>query len=169
MSTNANSEPPASDIKPRMRKCSATTKTGRPCQAWSIRNLHPPLCSVHAGRNTGAGAPHDNDNARTHGFYSTNFSLAEVTALLSHANTDNLLDEIALARILTDRLHNYLTTNDLNPSQFMTAIQLLLDATGRIAVLMRTQSTLSSDSTDTFTMALTKALDELSSRLDIPL
>lgn len=32
-----------------MRRCTATTETGRPCQAWPVRHSDPPLCKAHGG------------------------------------------------------------------------------------------------------------------------
>ena len=54
---------------PEKRKCSAVCRNGRPCQAWALVDSEPALCSVHAGKNVGAGAPKGNKNAMKHGIY----------------------------------------------------------------------------------------------------
>jgi hypothetical protein len=51
------------------RRCTAISANGRPCRAWAVHGSHPPRCAPHGGGRTPTGAPHGNQNARTHGFY----------------------------------------------------------------------------------------------------
>ena len=90
------------------RKCTATTKTGLPCNAWAVHNTEPALCSAHAKRNQNAGAPPGNQNALKHGFYTSVLTQQEAADLLAHAQNDTIEDELALTRVMLRRLLEYL-------------------------------------------------------------
>ena len=76
------------------RPCSALTASGRHCRAWAVSGSDPPLCSAHAGRDKGAGAPFGNQNRLEHGFYSRYFTLQELADLLDTADIPALVAEI---------------------------------------------------------------------------
>ncbi len=88
-------------------KCTTTTKNGRPCNAWAIRNSSPALCASHS-HVTGGGAPVANQNATRHGFYSAVLTEQEAADLLAHAQNDTIEDELALTRVMLRRLLEYL-------------------------------------------------------------
>lgn len=90
------------------RPCTATTTAGKPCRAWAVHGTEPPLCSAHARRNTGAGAPRGNQNALKHGFYRSALTPQEVADLLTHAQNESIADELALVRVMLRRLMHYL-------------------------------------------------------------
>jgi len=73
------------------------------CRAWAVRGSDPPLCSAHAGRSLGAGAPPGNQNARTHGFYASAITRDELADILTHAADTTLDSEIAITRIALRR------------------------------------------------------------------
>jgi hypothetical protein len=100
---------------PSARRCSALNPDGQPCRAWAVRGSEPPLCSAHASRNVGAGAPPGNQNRRTHGFYSTAFDPGEVARVLDDDGFFHLDGEIACARIALRRVLAYLASDDLSP------------------------------------------------------
>ena len=55
-------------MPPQYRRCTAETKSGKPCRAWAVHDTDPPRCAIHGARATG-GAPKSNTNALTHGYY----------------------------------------------------------------------------------------------------
>lgn len=151
------------------RKCSATTKAGSPCRAWALTDSDPPLCSAHSGANEGAGAPKGNQNARTHGFYATHFTLEEINALSAHLHREQLTDEIALTRTALNRLTAYLNDLDLSHAEYLEVFDLILTATGRIASLLRINKAIAPENSDLFSNVFAIALDELSERLGVDL
>jgi hypothetical protein len=145
------------------RRCTATTKKGDPCQAWAVHGSNPPRCAAHGGGSAPVGAPQNNDNAKTHGFYATRpqdpprtidevfADLAEKQAALS-AYIDSLLyDEDAdledIARVL--KIHG------MNAS--------------RLGRLLRDRRALSGKAADGIAGAVAQALDELSTELNVDL
>jgi hypothetical protein len=82
---------------PDPRRCTSTTRSGRPCRAWAVRGTDPPAGAAHAGRNVGAGAPEANQNARTHGFYASVLDPQELADPIAYADDMTLDDEIACA------------------------------------------------------------------------
>jgi hypothetical protein len=77
------------------------------CNAWAMRDSEPPRCSPHSGK---VGAPEDNQNRLTHGFYSTAVHPEELADLASHACDATLLAEIAITRIALRRIFGMLVT-----------------------------------------------------------
>ena len=75
------------------RRCTHTTKAGRPCQAWAVHGTAPPACSIHAGLTRGGPADR-NQNARKHGFYAPGISRAELADLIYPC--DNLDSSLTL-------------------------------------------------------------------------
>jgi hypothetical protein len=158
----------------RGRKCSATTAADKPCRAWAIHGSDPPLCSAHAGRNTGAGAPPGNTNRQAHGFYASTLSEAELADLVAFSDDLTLDDEIACARVILRRLMHHL---DLDPDadrppdvdDLHKLANLALSATRTIARLLRDQRAISGDAADGIAGAIGQALDELATEWGLDL
>jgi hypothetical protein len=144
------------------RRCTATTSKGDPCKAWAVHGSDPPRCAAHGGGSSHVGAPRNNDNAETHGFYAQPqdpprtideiiADLAEKQGALS-AYIDSLLndDDTALedvARVL--KIHG------MNAS--------------RLGRLLRDKRALSGKAADGIAGAVAQALDELSTELNVDL
>ena len=82
--------------------------TGRakpgPSAAECCRDRVLPLCSAHAGRNAGAGAPPGNQNRRTHGFCASALQPEELADLVAFSGDMTLNDEIVIARVTLRRI-----------------------------------------------------------------
>jgi hypothetical protein len=148
-------------------RCSATTRAGRPCRAWAILDSRPPLCSAHSGRNKGAGAPLGSQNARKHGFYGRQLTGRELSDLVQFAGDMSLDDEIALNRVLLQRLLAALETADAET--LITIAPLILSGTRAVGRLLRDQRALSGEAADGIAGALAQALDELGTEWGIEL
>lgn len=98
----------------RKRLCSEVTKKGEACRAWAVRGTEPPLCSAHAGRNVGAGAPAGNVNALKHGIYQKFDSPEEVEEL----DRATLKEELRLLRIGLRRMAWLLERDDLSVMEY---------------------------------------------------
>lgn len=155
---------------PNRQRCTAHTLTGKQCKAWAIAQSNPPLCSAHANRNTGAGAPTGNDNALKHGFYSRTFSFQELADLLT-AQPPNLTDEIIVSRIALRRLMEAVSDPNMNPTmeQFASVCDLVFTGSRTVARLLRDQRALSGAAADGIAGAIAQALDELATELGIAL
>ena len=176
MSTNPNQ----TALTP-SRRCSQLTAGGQPCQAWAVHGSEPPLCSAHAGRNVGAGAPLGNRNRLTHGFYSTAFSLEELEDVQDHDPDSVLKSEIACARVALRRVLALLNaptvatfedghqTIVLTPADFARLVGLALQATRTVARLLRDKRALSGEAADGIASAIAQALDELSTEWGVDL
>ena len=154
------------------RPCSALTASGRRCRAWAVSGTDPPLCSAHAGRNVGAGAPMGNQNRLGHGFYSRYFSLQELADLLDTADIPALAAEISAAKIAVRRILAYLKENNgrhLPPDVFKAVIALVFIGTSTVGRLLRYQQALLDDVENVTEEAIAQALDELSERWDMDL
>jgi hypothetical protein len=149
-------------------KCSKTTATGEPCKCWAIRDTDPPICSSHAGRNVGAGAPLKNQNARTHGFYSRSYSTEEVGDLINFAFDDSLEDELAATRIAVRRVLSKLHS-DMEPKDYANLARLVLLGTRTIGRLLKDQRLLTGATTEGIAGVISQALDELNEEFDVSL
>jgi hypothetical protein len=134
----------ARDTLPGSRRCSATTAAGAPCKAWAVHapspdGPDPPLCSAHAGRNVGAGAPLGNQNRTTHGFYASVLSRNEPADILEAAGLTTLESEIACTRTALHRLLKILTESgdDLSPLDYARMASVAFHGARTIARLMR--------------------------------
>jgi len=127
------------------RRCSRPTAQGEPCQAWAVHDSDPPLCSAHAGRNIGAGAPLGNQNRLSHGFYSTSFSLEELHDVQDHDPDSWLKNEIACARVALRRVMNILADpdRDLPAWEYAKLASLAFYGARTVARLVRDQDDLS--------------------------
>lgn len=147
--------------------CSATTKAGRPCQAKPIKGSRPPLCASHSRRNKSAGPPTGNQNARKHGFYSRQLTNQELADLIAAGDDLALADEIAINRVLLQRLLAALETADAET--LATIAPIILSGTRTIGRLLRDQRALSGEAADGIAGALAQALDELSTEWGVEL
>lgn len=143
-----------------MEKCTATTKSGRPCNAWAIRGEK--LCSTHSGRNMGAGAPAGNVNRLTHGFYGRQYTQQEATDLQQLGEGNNLNDEIALLRVANRRAYSYIALNpDIPAGEFVPLFEAISSNSRAIARLLRDQKALAGEVGD----GLAEILGELEREL----
>jgi hypothetical protein len=107
------------------RKCSAVNQNGQPCQAWAIQDSNPALCSVHAGRNQGGGAPAGNKNALKHGYY-TRFFMKQELAYFEALTERSPAGELILARAMIGRLTAYVSLRGLSLEEVTAVITLIL-------------------------------------------
>ena len=139
------------------------------CRAWAIRDSDPPLCSPHSRRN--GPALLDNQNARTHGFYSRVIHSHELADLLEEAGATALESEIAIARVALRRLFGYLASAaDLRPLDYARLADVIFHGVRTIARLQRDHQTLvAAANEDLFGEAINFALDELSAEWGVEL
>lgn len=151
--------------------CSATTIKGQPCRAWAIRDSQPPLCSAHAGRNTGSGAPAGNQNRRTHGFYALDFTEQELADLVAMPEAVELIDELAAARIHLRRLILYLSEHfeAITPSTLATLSPLVTASLNTIASLARSHHLIAGNMGEGVAAAIGQALDDLGDLWEVEL
>lgn len=164
--------------KPQCTPCTHTTANGAPCKAWAIKGHDPPACAAHAGR---AKPPLGNQNARSHGFYSSALDPQELADLIAYGDDMTLDDEIACARVALRRIlalldnsniSSYEDPSDASPlthADYARLMSLALQAARTIARLLRDQRALSGDAADGLVGALATALDELSTQWGIDL
>lgn len=117
---------------------------------------------------SGAGAPDDNQNRRTHGFYSSTYTLEELADLVSHALDDSLDDELSATRVAVRRVIEQLHA-ELPAEEYARLASLVFTGANTVARLLRTQRVLSGDSADSISGAIAVALDELASEWNIDL
>ena len=156
------SKPPAT------RRCTFTTKAGRPCQAWSVHGTDPPTCASHAKLTIGAGAPLGNTNRLDHGFYSRQYTHQEMADLVTLSDNAGLDDEIASIRIATRRVMAHLK-EELDPWRFERLTKLVYGGAITIARLLRTRQMLGQDQLGPFDRIIAGVLDDISSDLEVNL
>ncbi len=160
--------------KPSKTRCTATNANGRHCRAWAVRDTDPPLCSAHAGRNVGAGAPLGNQNRTEHGFYGRILQNGELADLQRCSDQATLDDEIGLVRVtlrcVMTRLSRYdLTQDDLTNEDLTKMAGLVMTGARTLARLLCAQNTLSGRTPDSFLETIGEALDELGPELGLQL
>lgn len=148
---------------PHKKTCAATNKNGTPCRSWTLPGSL--YCSSHTlPPAPNVGAPAGNTNSLKHGAYSPHFTNDEAVRLITHAANLTLDDEIAVTRVITDRLLAYLSAN----TDDLTIIApLLLNSTRTTARLLRDKRALSGTAADGLMDAIGAALDELSTEWGI--
>ena len=117
------------------RKCSAVCRNGQPCQAWAIVDSEPALCSAHAGRSVGAGAPQGHKNAMKHGLYA-DYMTEEEIEILESMDAKSLVHELALTRIMLRRLAGYLDDEDLSMEDVLTVVPLIFTGVRTVVYLL---------------------------------
>ncbi len=164
-------------------RCTATTKNGSQCKAWSIADAQPPRCSTHAGCTKGAGAPPGNHNAETHGFYDRAYTLEELADLVANAANMTLDDEIAAVRVGIQRAMLKIKdgrTNDidkegdeyqrdLTAAEYAALASLITTGANTVARLLRARRSVSGDAADGIAGAIAQALDEIGNELGLDL
>jgi hypothetical protein len=149
------------------RKCTATTKAGRPCKAWAQRNSEPPLCRLHRDwptvveknpplPNSKQAEPH----SETETFYSRRFSSEELTAKVGLTLDRGLRGEVAITRVAIRRILTQLE-KELAPEEYARLASLLFNGARTIAQLLRAQRALSGEAAEGISGAMAQALDEL--------
>ena len=117
--------------------CIATTRAGLPCR-------RPPLrggvyCVSHMGLNRdGQGAPHGNQNHRSHGFYSAILDDDEIAGLAGLVDDQDLSGEIGLIRTLVRRIARYLNDSgrEFTVKDLATMVNLAYQGTRTVAHLI---------------------------------
>lgn len=158
---------------PDKQRCTALTASGKPCRNYAMPGST--RCRSHRDRELaprGAGAPKQNQNARTHGFYSR-FLTTEDLLSMATATGGDLLDEVAFTRVMVGKLAAMVGYSmDGEDRDVLTAVKLseaLFRGVGRIALLLKAQKALSPDSADAVTDVIAGALDELGQQWDLDL
>lgn len=151
--------------------CSHTTKAGNACRAWAASGTDPPACAAHAGLTVNAGAPLDNQNARTHGFYAQTLSEQELADLVIYAADMSLDDEIACARVALRRTLEFIRQDpdQLDRADFLHAAGLIFQGTRTIALLLLDRRALHAESADAFHSFINQVLDEVNKEWKIDL
>jgi hypothetical protein len=143
-----------------------------------MRDSDPPLCSAHAGRTVGAGAPLGNQNRRTHGFYGRILQPDEVADLEIVAEDTTIDDEIAIARIALRRVFKMLLTGatlgddpqPLSPSDQVRLLGLVFRGVGSISRVLRIRQQLPGfEENDPIHESLVAAYEELTQKWGIEL
>lgn len=106
--------------------------------------------------------------------YRTHYSDDEIARIIqSLPEPGSLNAEIELTRILIDRIMARIKSTTAGKAatteQFATLVKLSLDATGRLAILMRTNRLLSGESSDRLAQHIAGALDEISQQIGMNL
>lgn len=149
--------------------CSATAKSGAACRAFAVRDTNPPLCSAHSGRNTGAGAPKGNKNARTHGLYSRHHTIEEIDDIIDLINAaadGSLEEEIANSRIIVGRLTKALADSDIQPLEYAKLAMAAFSGMNSVARMLRDKRVLSGEAANGVSEAMARVVEELSAEWD---
>lgn len=157
-----------------MPQCTAKTRKNEPCKANALHNSNPPLCSTHSRRTRGAGAPRNNHNAETHGFYDRAYTIEELADLVAHAANMTLDDEIAAVRVGIQRAlikikDGRTNERDLTAGEYAILAGLITTGANTVARLLRAQRSVSGDAADGIAGAIAQALDEIGNELGLDL
>jgi hypothetical protein len=131
------------------RPCRATTRAGRPCQAWAVRGSDPPRCAAHAP--AGGASP---------SFYEPSPD--------DEAGEATLNGEIAIARAMVRRLLEAVQ-NGTPSGELVQLAQTCFAGTRAVAGLLRDKRALSGGAADGLMGAIGQALDELSTEWGVDL
>lgn len=92
------------------RRCQARRSDGRPCRAWAVRGSAEALCQAHGGQKPAS--------EQAHSVYDCSFTPEESEQLAKLTADLNVIDEIALNRVLLGRLMIFLRDGgQLTPDQ----------------------------------------------------
>jgi hypothetical protein len=94
----------------------------------------PALCSAHAGRNVGAGAPVGNQNGMKHGLYASMMKPEEV-ADLEIATTSTLVHELVMTRLMLRRMARYLNKEELPQKDAVEIMSIIFTGVRAVAYL----------------------------------
>ena len=144
------------------RKCGYSHKD-KQCNAWAMRDSDPPRCAAHrSDGGPGVGAPDDNQNRLTHGFYSRPVKQLET---IEDVVQDTLDRQSQLSAFLDEQM----VGGSLDVETAAKLLALHGQNASRIGRLLRDKRALSGDAADGLLGAIGQALDELSNELGIEL
>jgi hypothetical protein len=155
-------------MKPKRRKCTATTRRGTPCRNWAKHDGDPPLCAAHTGY--GALPAADQDKASSDpGFYVSALLPTEAGHVLPQGCL-SLDEEIALARVCLLRVAEALKQNgSLTPEQRIRLATLIFRGASTIARLLRDRQAVADEAGEVPAAAISRALDEVAKVLGVEL
>jgi hypothetical protein len=139
------------------RKCSATTRSGRPCRQWATLDSDPPLCPAHDKPPWLAPGGEARDDAVA-GKPPAAQAPAEVMAMIDAALIG---DELALNRVILRRLLEATEGDELAMRELVRVGRLVFRGGQAVARLLRKEEALSGQAADDVAGAIGKALDEL--------
>ena len=139
------------------RRCSATTKAGRPCLARPVRGSEPPLCAAHGGGRRPVGAPEGNENALKHGAYAKAAGPPDLTGRIHDLDRK------------IQGLSGYIDDLDEKKERehYAELLALYGQLISRLGRLMRDQRAISGEAADGIAGAIAQALDELTTEMGI--
>ena len=142
-------------------RCTATTRAGKPCQAWAVADTEPPTCAAHGGTGNRPGAPTQNQNALKHGlFVTTPPTPISITAIIDDLHTK----QATISAFIDKQMHTETDIEDL-----VRLLQLHGQNASRLGRLLRDQRALSGEAADGIAGAIGAALDELGTQWGIDL
>lgn len=155
---------------PSPRRCTAICADGSPCRAWAVRTSHPPRCAAHGGGTNSVGAPPDNQNAITHGYYARPLP-AKTLPEDTHPEECNIDTVIADLHEKQLRLSRYLDEHyeDLSPEQLARFHHIHAQGSSRLGRLLRDRAVLLPEMEDPMKEAINAALDALSEEWGVEL
>jgi len=150
------------------RKCTATTNSGRPCQAWAVHGTEPPRCPAHAGLTVG---PETARRSRGDiSFYNRQLTPEELNDLIAFSGDPTLADEIAVSRVVLRRLLAVLQDeDDLSVRELTRIASMVFNGSRAVATLLRDERALSGEAADGIAGAIGHALDELATEWGLEL
>lgn len=143
------------------RRCTATTRSGRPCKAWAVRGSNPPRCAAHNGGSAPVGAPPNNQNAKKHGFYAQPNDPPRTI--------DEIITDLAAKQAALSDYIDSLLTEDSDLDDIARLLKIHGMNASRLGRLLRDKRALSGEAADGIAGAVAQALDELSTELNVDL
>jgi len=143
-----------------MSRCTATNANGSPCRAWAVKQTQPPRCAAHGGTTNTNGAPAGNQNATTHGAYTSN---SPPQGPDKPADFDARIADLD-RRIM--HLSAYIDAHlvDLQTEHYIKLLNLLGLLTSRLGRLLRDRAVVAPEDRDELQTAINGALDDLAAQ-----
>lgn len=131
--------------------CTASTRTGRPCRAWAVRDSDPPRCIAHTGNRN---------------FFGELLHNIAADPYFDHIPAEPQLDrEITTTRLILNRLLEQLQAEPaLTPHELATLAPLIFQGAQTVARLLRAQRAIGGEAAGGITGAVAQALDELATQ-----
>lgn len=148
------------------RRCSGQRADGNQCRGRPIRGSDPPLCYVHARKESTR-----SDEASLiakKSFYSPSYTLDEIADLVGMAIDDTLEDELAATRVAVRRVMQQLQ-EELSPDEYAHMAGIIFRGTNTVARLLRIQRALSKEADEMIAAVIYEALDQLGDEMGIDL
>jgi hypothetical protein len=153
-------------------RCTATTRTGRPCRAWAVKGTDPPRCASHrrspsgdGGTGNRIGAPPGNTNAQTHGAYTQ----PPDTSVDLDARIADLNRRIEQLSTYIDHATIGPNDGDIDVDQYARLLSLHGQLTSRLGRLLRDKQQISPEDDSLLQQAINNALDQASEILGVQL